>query len=119
MSIDNLSGIGALKDLNSSATKNITNTSNNIDKLKNAINGEAGKVDTGNSFKDMLQGFVGDVNKMQLQADEQVNKLAAGEVTDVHDVMVKVEEANLSFSLMMEIRNKIVEGYKEVIKTQI
>ncbi len=112
MSIDNLSNIGAVKDLTSSTTSN-------IDKLKNAINGEAGKVDTGNSFKDMLQGFVGDVNKMQLQADESVNKLAAGEITDVHDVMVKVEEANLSFSLMMQIRNKIVEGYKEVIKTQV
>ncbi|PID28885.1 MAG: flagellar hook-basal body complex protein FliE [Candidatus Cloacimonadota bacterium] len=71
------------------------------------------------SFKDMLKGFVGDVNKMQKKADDSVNKLATGEITDVHDVMIKVEEANLSFSLMMEIRNKIVEGYKEVLRTNV
>ncbi|MBN1971601.1 MAG: flagellar hook-basal body complex protein FliE [Candidatus Delongbacteria bacterium] len=71
------------------------------------------------SFKDMLKDFIGDVNTMQKKADDSVNRLASGEITDVHDVMIKVEEANLSFSLMMEIRNKIVEGYKEVLRTNV
>lgn len=71
------------------------------------------------SFKDVLGKFVGDVNQLQKQADTSVNKLASGEITDIHSVMVKVEEANLSFSLMMEIRNKIVEGYKEILRTGV
>lgn len=107
---------------------------NNLDILKNisAINSKIDGVgkksvvlnpqivgDEQDSFKNVLSKFVGDVNQMQKQADTSVNKLASGEITDIHDVMVKVEEANLSFSLMMEIRNKIVEGYKEIMRTGV
>lgn len=107
---------------------------NNLELLKNIsavnskIDGIGRKSDTINtqiggeeqdSFKNVLSKFVGDVNQMQKHADTSVNKLASGEITDIHDVMVKVEEANLSFSLMMEIRNKIVEGYKEIMRTGV
>lgn len=101
---------------------NIQNLSQQLKKIDNQVgdlNNKASQSGEAQSFKDLLSDFVGDVNKLQNQADDSVNKLAAGEITDVHDVMVKVEEANLSFSLMMEIRNKIVEGYKEVLKTQV
>ena len=96
---------------------NIDNLANQVNKVKSQVDkAEAGEK---GSFKDLLKDFVGDVNNMQRKADEAVDQLAAGEVTDVHDVMVKVEEAHLSFNLMMEIRNKIVEGYKEVLRTQV
>jgi len=96
---------------------------NNINKINlNTTKLDTNSIDNENkssSFKDVLKNFVGDVNKMQLEADDKVNRLATGEITNIHDVMVKVEEANLSFSLMMEIRNKIVEGYKEILKTNV
>ena len=111
MGIDDLNKLSAINGLNNQINK----INNNFQNKTNEVDGATGKL----SFKDQLQSFIGDVNQLQKEADTSVNKLAAGEVADVHDVMVKVEEANLSFSLMMEIRNKIVEGYKEVLKTSV
>lgn len=100
-----------------------TSGSNEMLKKIESVNGKAEQIkDTANkgeSFKELLSNFVNGVSEMQHEADDSVNKLATGEITDVHDVMVKVEEANLSFQLMMEIRNKLVDGYKEVMRMQV
>lgn len=71
------------------------------------------------NFKDTLQGLVRDVDKMQKDAEETSRRLLTGEVEDVHQVMIAMEEAQTSFQLMMEIRNKIVEAYKEVMRMQV
>lgn len=71
------------------------------------------------NFKDTLQGLVKDVDKMQKNAEETSRRLLTGEIEDVHQVMVAMEEAQTSFQLMMEIRNKIVEAYKEVLRMQV
>lgn len=83
--------------------------------------GPKGKVPAGDGagFKDMLNGFMKDVNDLQLSADESIKKLATGEIKDVHQAMIKSAEADVSFKLMMEIRNKLMDAYKEVMKTQI
>ena len=60
-----------------------------------------------------------DVNSMQLKADESINKMAAGEITDVHQVMNAVEEANVAFNMMMEIRNKVMDAYQEVLRLRL
>ncbi|MBP7462311.1 MAG: flagellar hook-basal body complex protein FliE [Candidatus Delongbacteria bacterium] len=70
-------------------------------------------------FEDVLKNFVNDVNDMQLMAKESIEKLAAGEITDVHQVMVAVEKAGVSFDLMMEIRNKMLEAYQEIMRMQV
>lgn len=83
--------------------------------------GPKGKVPgaDGAGFKDMLNGFMKDVNDLQMTADESIKKLATGEIKDVHQAMIKSAEADVSFKLMMEIRNKLMDAYKEVMKTQI
>jgi flagellar hook-basal body complex protein FliE len=68
----------------------------------------------GPSFKDTLNGFLKDVNSMQLKADESIDRMAAGEITDVHQVMTAVEEANTAFNMMMEIRNKVMDAYTQI-----
>jgi flagellar hook-basal body complex protein FliE len=73
----------------------------------------------GPSFKDTLNGFLKDVNQMQLKADESIGKMAAGEITDVHQVMTAVEEANTAFNMMMEIRNKVMDAYQEVLRMRL
>jgi len=67
---------------------------------------------------DTLQGFIKDVNSMQNHADRSIEKMAAGEITDVHQVMVAVEEANTAFALMMELRNKMLDAYQEILRMQ-
>jgi len=73
----------------------------------------------GPSFKDTLNGFLKDVNSMQVKADESIDRMAAGEITDVHQVMTAVEEANTAFNMMMEIRNKVMDAYTEVLRMRL
>ena len=73
----------------------------------------------GASFKETLQGFLKDVNSMQVKADQSIEKMAAGEITDVHQVMSTVEEANVAFNMMMEIRNKVMDAYQEVMRIRL
>jgi flagellar hook-basal body complex protein FliE len=68
------------------------------------------------SFDEMLKGFLKDVNQMQQIADTSIEKMVAGEVKDVHQVMVAVEEAKVAFNLMLEIRNKTMDAYSELIR---
>ena len=71
------------------------------------------------SFEKTLKKFITDVNSLQNQAAESTVNLANGEVEDVHDVMIAVEKANIAMELMLEIRNKIVEAYQEVMRMPV
>lgn len=71
------------------------------------------------SFKDVMKNFLSDVNEMQNKADESIQKMAAGEITDVHQVMSTVEEANTAFNMMMEIRNKVMDAYQELMRVRL
>ena len=71
------------------------------------------------SFEKTLKKFITDVNSLQNQAAESTVDLARGEVEDVHDVMIAVEKANIAMELMLEIRNKIVEAYQEVMRMPV
>jgi flagellar hook-basal body complex protein FliE len=74
---------------------------------------------SGPSFKDTLAGFLKDVNTMQNQADEKILKMAAGEITDVHQVMNAAEEAKVAFNMMMEMRNRVMTAYEEVMRMRL
>jgi flagellar hook-basal body complex protein FliE len=71
------------------------------------------------SFKETLQTFIKDVDNLQINAEEMSQKLVTGEVENIHQVMLAMEEAHTSFQLMMEMRNKILDAYREVMKMQV
>jgi len=71
------------------------------------------------SFGDTLKQFVNDVNDLQFEAKESVQRLLTGEIKDAHDVMIAVEKAGMSFELMMEIRNKMIDAYNEFMRMQV
>lgn len=73
----------------------------------------------GESFAGVLDKFVTDVNSLQNKASESIEKLATGEISDVHQVMIAVEEAGTAMEFMLEIRNKIVEAYQEVMRMPV
>lgn len=82
--------------------------------------GMPGKVEDGSdSFESTLDKFVKDVNGLQHRADESIEKLGTGEITDVHEVMIAVNEANTAMEFMLEIRNKIVEAYQEIMRMPV
>lgn len=71
------------------------------------------------NFQQALSGALQQTNQYALQADTMVKKLAAGEVTDLHQVMIAVEKAGLSLQMTMQVRNKMVEAYQEIMRMQI
>jgi flagellar hook-basal body complex protein FliE len=68
----------------------------------------------GPGFLDTLKSAVNQMNDLQSQADSQVAGMLNGDGQDVHSAMIAVEKANLSFELMVQVRNKIVSAYQEV-----
>jgi flagellar hook-basal body complex protein FliE len=71
------------------------------------------------SFADTLKGFVDDVNTMQKDSAKQSERFLKGEAVDVHDVMIAAEKAKTTFQLLMELRNKALDVYKEALRVQV
>ncbi len=69
-------------------------------------------------FFSTLQDAMGEVENLQAQAEQQVSALVEGNGQDVHGAMIAVERADLSFQLMMQVRNKIVNAYQEIARMQ-
>ena len=69
-------------------------------------------------FLDTLRGAMKQVEHLQSSAETQVASLLDGSGTDVHSAMIAVERADLSFQLMMQVRNKIVQAYQEISRMQ-
>lgn len=68
----------------------------------------------GESFANMLRGQLERVSQMQSEANENLQLLLTGQTRDVTDVLVAARKAQVAFSLLMEIRNKLVEAYQEL-----
>jgi flagellar hook-basal body complex protein FliE len=72
----------------------------------------------GGSFSSILQDAVSGVNQLHDAAASQVGNLLSGGGGDLNQVMVAVEKADVSFQLMMQVRNKIVTAYQDIEKMQ-
>lgn len=70
-------------------------------------------------FADMLKQTIEDVNRDQSEADKAIRELIAGRTKNIHETMLAVERAEMSLKLMTQMRNKIVEAYKEVMRMQV
>lgn len=75
--------------------------------------------ESNSSFGVTLRQTINDVNNLQNEAGKAVQKMVAGENIDLHEVMIAVEKARTSFDLLMEVRNKAVETYRELMRMQI
>jgi len=68
------------------------------------------------SFGQMLRDALKQVNDLQAEADNLAQKLATGEISDVHTVMIASEKATLALELTVQIRNKVIEAYQEIMR---
>lgn len=71
------------------------------------------------SFLDTLTDAIGEVDKLHKEADLAVEELATGRETDIHNTMIALEKAEVSFQLMMNVRNKIVTAYETIMRTNV
>ena len=67
----------------------------------------------------MLENFVGDVAQKQTAASNTMNALMSGQNVSLHQTMISMEEANVSFQMMVEVRNKLLDSYQELMKMQV
>jgi flagellar hook-basal body complex protein FliE len=70
------------------------------------------------AFGEYLEGSLGEVSRMQKEADLAATKLMTGENKDIHNTMIKAQKAEISFQLIMQIRNKIISAYEELQRMQ-
>lgn len=86
---------------------------------KESANSTNKKQDAEVSFKEMMKHYLKDANDLQVEADDTIKRMIAGEDVDAHEVMIAAEKAGVSFSLVMEVRNKMLEAYRDIMKTQV
>ena len=71
------------------------------------------------SFGQMLKNQLNEVNHLQSSADTAVQNLATGQDKDIHNTMIAMEKAGVAFQLTMQVRNKMIEAYQEVMRMQV
>ena len=71
------------------------------------------------SFADTLKDSIQRVGELEKEADKEVEKLAKMESDDITNTMIAIEKADLSFQLMMQVRNKIINAYEEIMRMQV
>jgi flagellar hook-basal body complex protein FliE len=71
------------------------------------------------SFGAQLQQAIRAVDEKLVQRDDMVQSMVRGEAVEVHDIMTAAHEAQLAFDLMLEVRNKLLEAYQEIMRMQI
>lgn len=73
----------------------------------------------GKDFGQVLKESLGDVNAMQETSEKAMADMATGQVKDLHQASIAIDKAEISMKLMLEVRNKAISAYKEVLRTQM
>lgn len=71
------------------------------------------------SFADLLSDSITDVNGLQKDADTAIQKLVTGESKNLHETLLAVEKADIAFKAMNQVRMKVIDAYKEVMRMQV
>src|SRR5579884_1239421 len=72
-----------------------------------------------NAFSKLLSDAVQNIDTMQKTADSNIQKLATGQPVDLHDVTISMQQADLTFQLGMQVRNKLIDAYQEIMRMQV
>lgn len=97
---------------------NISEISSNLGLNKAAL-GQAPKVVEGDSFANILKNAINEVNQNQIKGYDAMQGIATGKVTNLQEAVQKIEEAELSLKLSLEVKNKALNSYKEIMKMQV
>ncbi len=73
----------------------------------------------GPSFGQVLKQALSEVSELQAEADEAVRGLLLGEGVSIHETMIALQKAETSFKLLMEVRNKLISAYNEIMRMQV
>jgi len=71
------------------------------------------------TFMDLLSTSINKVNTLQSDANKAVEQLVTGKSKNIHETMLAVEQAEIAFKMMNQVRSKVIDAYKEIMKMQI
>ncbi len=91
----------------------------NVDTLQGVQAAQSTQAVQGVAFGDVLNQFVSEVNDKQIASGQAVNDLLSGKDIPLHQAMIAMQEAGVAFQLMVEVRNKLLEGYQELMRMQV
>ncbi|HEY3857467.1 MAG TPA: flagellar hook-basal body complex protein FliE [Verrucomicrobiae bacterium] len=74
---------------------------------------------SGSAFQNLLGDFVNDVSAQQAAGTDAVNGLMSGKNVSLHQAMISMEEASVSFQMMVEVRNKVLDSYQELMRMSV
>ena len=74
---------------------------------------------TAGGFSDMLKTAIADTNKQVVAADQAMAQLGTGEARNIHEVMISMEKADISMRLLVQMRNKVLDAYNEIMRMQV
>jgi flagellar hook-basal body complex protein FliE len=69
-------------------------------------------------FADLVESFVGETNQAQVSSDKAIQDLVTGKTDNVEQVVLAVANAEMSFKLFMEIRDKLIDSYNDLMRMQ-
>lgn len=92
-----------------------------IDKASRAGTGVVNVPDSSGaaSFADTLKQAIGEVNNLQKASDKGIQDLSTGRTDDVAGVMIASEKADIALRVMVQVRNKVIDAYNEIMKMQV
>ncbi|OSS41620.1 Flagellar hook-basal body complex protein FliE [Desulfurella amilsii] len=86
--------------------------------IPNTTNDSSTKKDT-SSFADLLAKSLNDVNKLQITADNTIKEIATGKMDNIQDAVMAIEKADISMRLLLEVKNKAVQAYNQIMNMQV
>jgi flagellar hook-basal body complex protein FliE len=92
---------------------------NRIDFKNQPFNPEVGQSSETKTFGDFLVDSVAKVNNLQADANTAMEKLASGKSNNLHETLLAVEKADIAFKTMNQVRSKVIDAYREIMKMQI
>ncbi|ARK31003.1 flagellar hook-basal body complex protein FliE [Halalkalibacter krulwichiae] len=90
-----------------------------INESFNRINRKITPADAQETFKTALSKAIKDVNELQNVSSKKTELLAKGEIENLHDVMVTGQKASITLQATVEVRNKVIEAYQEIMRMQV
>ncbi|MCM3409082.1 flagellar hook-basal body complex protein FliE [Metabacillus sp. YM-086] len=71
------------------------------------------------SFAETLKQSINEINKAQLESDKMTEALASGKNVELHDVMIASQKSSITLLTAIEVRNKAIEAYQEMMRMQV
>jgi flagellar hook-basal body complex protein FliE len=105
--------------LNAGGTRDSKSLSINDSNSMTTDQAQSSSSTTSKSFADTLKEAIGSVNELQTQSNKAAQDLATGRTDNIQEVMIAAEKADISLKLMVQVRNKIIDAYQEVMKMQV